>query len=31
MGLAAAKYIKEKIPENPEFDFSNQIKKLAND
>jgi hypothetical protein len=31
MGMVAAKHIKEKIPENPAFDFSNQIKKLAND
>jgi len=31
MGLAAAKYIKETVPENPAFDFSNHIKKLAND
>jgi glycosyltransferase involved in cell wall biosynthesis len=31
MGLAAAKHIKERVPENPAYDFSNQIKKLAND
>jgi glycosyltransferase involved in cell wall biosynthesis len=31
MGIAAAKHIKEEIPENPAFDFSNQIKKMAND
>jgi glycosyltransferase involved in cell wall biosynthesis len=31
MGLEAAKYIKKRVPENPAYDFSNQIKKLAND
>lgn len=30
MGLAAAKYINEKIPENPALDFSNHVKKLVN-
>jgi len=31
MGLAAARYIKEHVPEKPEFDFSNCIKNLVND
>jgi glycosyltransferase involved in cell wall biosynthesis len=31
MGLAAAKYIQETVPENPAYDFSNRIKKLVNE
>ncbi|PWT74665.1 MAG: group 1 glycosyl transferase [Bacteroidetes bacterium] len=31
MGHAAAKFIQEKVPAKPEFDFSNQLKTLIND